>query len=101
MTRLVAVLLLTTLPAFAAKDKFTQRIEDSLRADRILIAAIRPDYEADVHFTETVEAYHQALSDLEDYESGDPKISRERVENDAQEVWMDLAPYRDSTGVLR
>lgn len=100
--RLAAVLLLATLPAIAAPThKSTQRIVDELRFDRNLINTLRPDCESDVHFTETVEAYHNALADLEDYQSGDPRVSRERVENDAQEVWMDLAPYRDSSGVMR
>lgn len=100
--KLAAVFLLTTLPVFAAPaHKSTQRIVDELRFDRNLINTLRPDCEGDVHFTETVEAYHNALADLEDYQSGDPQISRERVENDAQEVWMDLAPYRDSSGVMR
>lgn len=100
---ILAALLLATLPAIAAPhdSKFAKKIADELRSDRLLIQSIRHQYESDVHFVETEEAYHEALSDLEDYQSGDPKITRERLANDAQEVWFDLAPYRDTYGVSR
>jgi hypothetical protein len=104
MKKLLAVLLLSALPALASSKSdvvFARHIADDLRIDRVLIHKIRVDHEGDVSFTEAEVAYHNALADLEEFQNGDPAITRERVENDALEVWMDLAPYRDTYNVMR
>jgi hypothetical protein len=104
MKKLLAVVLLSVMPAVASPKTdaaFARHIADDLRVDRVLIHKLRADYEGDVAFAEAEVAYHNALSDLEEFQNGDPAITRERVTNDALEVWMDLATYRDTYNVMR
>lgn len=76
------------------REKFAQFITDDLKLDRTVLDVFHNrDYEE--RYIEAEDAYHHALADLEDYQNGDPAITQERLQNDAQEVWFDLAPYRE------
>jgi hypothetical protein len=82
-------------------DKVSHEVADRLRVDRQWLQTLRVDYEVEPRYLMSEDAYHEALSDLEDYQDGDPSITAERLLNDALEVEMDLAPYRDSSGVMK
>jgi hypothetical protein len=95
---LIFLLLAATTPRH---DKVSHEVAERLRVDRQWLQTLRVDYEVEPRYLMSEDAYHEALSDLEDYQDGDPSITAERLLNDALEVEMDLAPYRDSSGVLK
>lgn len=95
---LVAALLLVSHPV-SGKRKAPEA-ESKIHDSKTVLVAFH-QYDADPQYIEAEAAYHRAAADLEDYENGDPSISLERVNNDAWELWMDLAPFRDSGGVAR
>jgi len=100
---LTFILLLTPLAAPPAHrhDKVSHEVEDRLRVDRGWLQRLRVDYEVEPRYLMSEDAYHFALNDLEDYEAGDQSITEERLLNDELEVEMDLAPYRDGSGVMQ
>jgi hypothetical protein len=93
---LLLSLVLTTLPALAsnkAEKRFHDDIAARLRKSHEILLATHAKFGSWLIYTMSEDAYRAATADFEDYEGGLP-VSHERLENDAQEVWMDLYPIR-------